>query len=432
MQVAQCEKSKSLVCLLKLAQTHDGKLLRICKFNKSICVCSRFSALQNEALNCDGTYTSSQLVNCQHKTPGKRFCMSKKYSSRNLSATVKVACLVLLSSSLQSAFFAYPNVAFAETATLTKAAKIEKLYEVSGAKERLDAALQLGAIKQAQSLQSELKKKLLQSKFPQTEAELISQSKADLFMTKMKTKIAPLVKESVATYSSYTDSNVTEPDVDFLLQYYSSPSVKAFHDKAKQLGDTISKPLLDEIQTYLKDNKAEVAAGRPAKPFAAPDLSKEIGAIDSEKLTTIKSILHSSSIIDNLAEFFKTTFDALMEGAPSDEEKKQLQTLLSGVPYKSILRPLVVIAYDKNFSEEELNGIDVLLSDSRMEAAKPHMTKAENEIITAIVPKYEKVAEATSKEVLADLAEKPSSPAGKASGGKTAGGTGKSPAAKKK
>lgn len=347
--------------------------------------------------------------------------MSKDYLKKSLSIGVlNVCCFALALSSIGYTFLSPLQAVYAETANAGKLVKLEKLYELSGAKERINANLQVAAIMQAESLEAELEKKLGQLKYPQVQAEKISQAKADLFKSKMNEKVAPLVNESLATYKVYTDSNLTEPDIDFLLQYYTSDSVKAFNEKAKTLSENISKPLMEEIQSYLKGALDDAVAGKAHKPFPVPDKSKEIAAIDQEKLGTIKSILHSTMVVDNVAGFFKTTFDSVAENATSAEEKKFRQNIMSGIPYKTIVRPLVVIAYDKNFTEEELNGVDTYLSDARMTSAKPHMVKAEEDIMNAIVPKYEKMAELTAKEVVADLLQKPAakSAAGKAAAGK--------------
>lgn len=316
-------------------------------------------------------------------------------------------CFALMISAIGSTSITYVQSVKAESAAASKLAKIEKLYEVSGARERINTALEVGALKQSMELQGEIFKKLKQSKVPEAQAKQLSDSKSELFKSKMKEKIASLVKESFMTYSVYTDSNLTEPDIDFLLQYYTSDSVKAFNAKAATLSSNITRPVIDEIKVYLKNAQEDMTAGKEPRKFPVPDQSKEIAAIDPEKLTTIKSILHSSSVVDNLANFFKTTFDSLAEGASSDEDMKMRQKVLNGIPYKTIMRPLIVIAYDKNFTEEELQGIDNYLTDSKMEAAKPHMIKAEQSIMEALGPKYDVVAQATSKEVLADLNKAP-------------------------
>lgn len=321
----------------------------------------------------------------------------------------KVSCCIIavaitsLGSSL--AFSSYP--AYAETSVATsKQAKIEKLYELSGAKERINSALQIGAIMQSQEFQGAVKRKLLELKRPETQAQEIAQAKAELFKAKMKERIAPIVKEAYSTYATYTDANVTEPDIDFLLEYYSSDVVKSFEGKSKSLSDGITKPLLQEITSFLKTAQTELQAGRPEPKFPVPDYSKEMSAIEESKRGVIRSVIALSFVVDNIADFFKESFDSLVENSASDAEKKFRHKMLSGIPYKTLVRPLVTIAYDKNFTEEELSSIDTYLSDPRMAVAKPHITKAEQGIMETVLPKYDKLAEVTTKEVTADLMSK--------------------------
>ncbi len=309
------------------------------------------------------------------------------------------------------------NAAYAETsAAPSKNTKIEKLYELSGAKERINAALQIGAIMQSQEFQGAVKKKLLELKRPEAQAQQIAQQKADLFKAKMKERIAPLVKEAYSTYATYTDANVTEPDIDFLLEYYSSDVVKSFEGKSKSLSEGITKPLLEEITSFLKTAQTELQAGKPEPKFPVPDYSKEMSAIEESKRGVIRSVIALSFVVDNIADFFKESFDSLVENSGSEAEKKLRHKMLSGIPYKTLVRPLVIIAYDKNFSEEDLTDIDSYLSDPRMAAAKPHITKAEQGIMETVLPKYDKLAEVTTKEVTADLMSK-STPAAAAKPG---------------
>lgn len=330
--------------------------------------------------------------------------MSKDNMNRLLKIKLlRAMCFTLAFSSIGSSFVVSPSVAFAQSSDVSKLSKIEKLYQISGAKERIDGTLNIGIITFGTEINGTLRKQLIEVKCPPAKASEIAEKAAEQYKAKMREKIVPLVRESVITYSVSTDSHLSEQDVDRLIEFYSSSAIQDFQSKAKDISEYIVQNVLSETKDYLTLIQSDSEQGKPMRPYKPKDYSSQTAGVPPRRLEMIKAVVSASKVGQSLATLYEEPLKAVSDGAPTEALKKQFLAAMGSMHFPTLCEQLAVIAYEKNIPDQQLAEIHDYLTDANLTKVRDQQSAAESEIMDTVGEKYTKISSATYESILKEL-----------------------------
>lgn len=304
------------------------------------------------------------------------------------SSFIRFTLSAFLAATVQISNFLVAPV-FAQSTDATKLANIEKLYVITGAQDRLQGSVDMTIATLGLQMKGLLLRLLAAGGTPVEKASQIANAKGELYETKMREKTAPIVREAFITYSVSADRNVPGADIDFLLSFYESDAGKAYLQSYKSLIDEVTKPVLEEYNIFIDKS---MTSGKP-QTFQPKDYSKEIAAINPEKKELIKSIIALGKVPEGFASAVKYGISQYIDSLSANEKmKKELKQFFGGFDVAAAMRPPLMVAYNKYYTNEQLRLINGFLTDPKQKQISEHLQMIENDIAESISPKFEKLS----------------------------------------
>lgn len=328
--------------------------------------------------------------------------MTKQSSPELFSGAVVILCIccVTIASHLGDCFF---QAACAQSADVGKLAKIEELYKSNGTQGRIEAQVHNTILIFALQAKTELNKTLTELKYPEQKVEELSNGKSEEYKRKLEERTAPLLREAAITFSIAADRILSDSDLDYLLNFCRSDAGKVFTSSMQKIAVDTQTPIKQEFKAYLEKTKPAAVAGSPIPPYQRKDYGSQMAAIKPERLALIKSTIIASQAKEEFAVYWNGMMKALLDEAGTEGVKKSFNTMLAQFDAPSTYQQLLILEYDKVFTDAQLVALKTYVTDPRRPEISKHLAQTEHDALEALGEKLEKVSANAYEDTMADM-----------------------------